>query len=285
MVRQVAKAAGALSLALLITRPLLSQRLVHYSSFSDRPDLYRAVIEQVPPRALPELKGRGIPYGIVTHHLLASHLIVQYFRGVAQAGNPKRIVVIGPDHSRKGLEGISLSSLAWQTPFGLLEADRAAITRLEQRLHRQQDPEAFSNEHSLGILVPFIKYFFPNARVVPILVRMGVGKRNLDALYQALAELRGAETHFILSSDFSHGKSPGEAAKQDLDSARVIAGQAFDDVWGLDVDCRTGLYVLLRLSPGAKPWISAHTNSAEIAGKNIDNCTSYFTVFFLSNNP
>lgn len=283
MVRQVPKAAAAaLSLALLISQTLLGQRPFHYSSFSDRPDLYRRAIEQTPARFFPKLRGKQIPYGIVTHHLLASRLIVDYFRGIAQAGHPKRIVLIGPDHARKGLRGISLSSLAWQTPFGILEADQNAIARLQEKLRLQQDPEAFSNEHSIGILVPFVKYFFPDAVLIPILIRPGAGRENLDALCRALAELRDGKTHFVLSSDFSHGKKPAEASRRDLESARVIAERAFGEVWGLDDDCRAGLYVLLKLSAGAIPWISAHTNSAEIVGKDLVDCTSYFTVFFLT---
>jgi hypothetical protein len=234
-------------------------------------------------RPVPHLEGKEIRCGIVTHHLLASRLIVGYFRGVAQTGRPKRIVLIGPDHAGKGLGAISVSSLSWQTPFGILEADTEAISRLGEKLRLLPDPEAFSNEHSIGVLVPFVKHFFPDARLVPILVKTGAGRETLNALCRALEDMNNGETHFLLSSDFSHGKRPAEASRHDLESARVIVEQAFGSVWSLDDDCRAGLYVLLKLSIGAVPLISAHTNSAEIVGKNLDNCTSYFTVFFATN--
>jgi AmmeMemoRadiSam system protein B len=269
MVRQIPKTVGALILAFLAAQPLLGQRLSHYSSFSDRPDLYRKAIAQAPGRLVPELRGKEIRYGIVTHHLLASRLIVQYFRGLAQTAHPKRIVLLGPDHSRRGLGAISLSGIPWQTPFGTLGADTDAIARLSEKLRLQPDPGAFSNEHSIGVLVPFIKYFFPDARLVPILIRGGAGRETLDSLCRTLAGMNDGETHFLLSSDFSHGKKPAEASLQDLESARVIAGQSFEDVWKLDHDCRAGLYVLLKLSAGAVPWISEHTNPTLTTGPQI----------------
>jgi MEMO1 family protein len=282
MVRKIPKAAAAPALILifLVTQSLFSQRRLHYSSFSDQPDLYMQAIAHASTRVTPELHGKFVRCGIVSHHLLASDLIIEYFRSVAQNGCPKRIVLIGPDHARKGLNPISFSSLAWQTPFGILEADAGAVHRLQAKLHCQPDPEAFSNEHSVGALVPFIKYYFPDAQLVPILVRSGAGRESLDALHNALKGMDDGNTHFLLSSDFSHGKNPSEASTLDRESERVIKAQAYGEVWNLDHDCRAGLYVLLKLSAGTDPIIGTHTNSAEITGRPLENCTSYFTVFF-----
>lgn len=258
------------------------RRALHCSSFSDRKDVYRTILEGRNKDRIRIPEGRSVPFGIVTHHFLASELIAEYFEAISSKDPPRRIVLIGPDHFHQGIRSLSLTDLPWQTPFGVLEADRETIRGVAGRLGLRMDPGAFSNEHSIGILVPFIKYHLPDCRLIPILVRKGVGKEKLDALFRELNNLRDGKTHFILSSDFSHGKNPIEADREDARARDVIYRQDHDSVWDLDSDCQVGLHLLLRLSAGTTPLVVAHTNSARISGRDPSRCTSYFTVLFLA---
>lgn len=282
MGQRISKAAVGLIAALCFPASINCQRTSQYSSFPDNKGFYVEAIKKVAQKKWPQTKGQRIPCGIVTHHFLASNIIVQYFQGVAASSSPKKIFIIGPDHFLHGTQNISLSDLPWQTPFGVLETDKKDVAALTQALNLTQDHEAFSNEHSIGILVPFVKYFFPNAKIVPILLRRGIGAKNLETLYQTLSNLSDKETHILLSSDFSHGKTSNEAIKEDVKSQNAIMKKEYDKVWDLDDDCRPGLYLILKLAGNASPLLVAHTNSAQIAKKEISNCTSYFTVFFLT---
>jgi len=106
--------------------------------------------------------------------------------GRARKKSPSRVVIMGPmHHSRE--EGIFLSnSHSFQTPLGDIPVDREASEWLESYspLIKVNDIPHLS-EHSIEVLLPFVKYCFPRAAIVPVL--MG-GKRvqHTRALANAL---------------------------------------------------------------------------------------------------
>jgi len=285
VVRRAAVALIGLLSFLAMAEARQGRRAYHHSSFSDQRDAYLKILQGKHKKPVRIPTDKPVPFGIVTHHFLASELIVEYFETVSSKQTPKRIVLVGPDHFRQGIQDLSLTDLPWQTPFGVLDTDKKTIGVLAGRLGLGLDPGAFSNEHSIGVLVPFIKYYFPDCKLIPVLIRKGVGKENLEALHRELYKLRDEETHFILSTDFSHGKTSFEADEQDERARNVILRQDHDSVWDLDSDCRVGLHLFLRLSSEATPLIVAHTNSARISEKGSANCTSYFTVLYLADEP
>ncbi|MFB3906257.1 MAG: AmmeMemoRadiSam system protein B [Acidobacteriota bacterium] len=103
----------------------------HYSFSSDSPVPYLNAIAEAGRRRQALGSGR-IRAGVVSHHLLAGSLIAQFFRTLAEQGAPRRIVLIGPNHSHRGIASIALSSWRWKTPFGLVEPDPAALGTFKQ---------------------------------------------------------------------------------------------------------------------------------------------------------
>jgi len=90
---------------------------------------------------------------------------------------PLRVVMLGPIHDNRE-EGIFLTnSHSFQTPLGDISVDRKASAWVESYspLIRVNDiPHLY--EHSIEVLLPFVKYCFPRAAIVPIL--MGGQKRQ-----------------------------------------------------------------------------------------------------------
>src|SRR5262249_50496988 len=215
---------GSLLLALL-TAPHAWARSYHYASASDDPERYLRVIRKWSRAAPPQLPaGERIRAGIVTHHFLASGLMVRFFATLRSQSSPEIIVLIGPNHFHHGSANISLSSLPWKTPFGVLETDTPVIQRLRSAIGLPEDPEAFTGEHSLGVLAPFLKYYFPHSRVVPILVDVNAQQRRLSKLRIVLAELlRNPKVLVLLSMDFSHDSSAAIADSRDDQSRRAIS--------------------------------------------------------------
>ncbi len=263
-------------------------RTCHYSSSSDDPRPYLRVIQKSSQAAHPSLSaGQSIRAGIVTHHFLASGLMVRFFETLRSQSSPETIVLIGPNHFHHGLANISLSSLPWKTPFGFLETDRQVIQRLRTAIDLPEDPEAFTGEHSIGVLAPFLRYYFPHSRVVPILVDINAQQTRLKKLRIALANLlRNPKVLVLLSMDFSHNSVASIADSRDEEARRTISAMDLRGVHDLHVDCRRGLWVLLAslndLGP-VRVQINEHTNSAQLTGNlSQADVTSYFTVFFLS---
>jgi AmmeMemoRadiSam system protein B len=85
--------------------------------------------------------------------------------------SPSRVVIMGPLHDNRE-EGIFLSdSHSFQTPLGDIAVDQMASGWLESYspLFKMNDIPHL-HEHSIEILLPFVKYCFPHAAIVPILM-------------------------------------------------------------------------------------------------------------------
>jgi AmmeMemoRadiSam system protein B len=85
--------------------------------------------------------------------------------------SPSRVVIMGPVHDNRE-DGIFLSeSHSFQTPLGDIAVDQMASGWLESYspLFKMNDiPHLY--EHSIEVLLPFVKYCFPHASIVPILM-------------------------------------------------------------------------------------------------------------------
>ena len=220
MVPKVALAAILQLLLNSVVSAGIIQREYNYSSFSDQPDLFLRAIHRSNAKSDPRASGH-ISGGIVTHHFLASELMVEYFETLAGSVKPQRVIIIGPDHSGRVPKGLAISDLKWKTPFGYLQPDRKAIHAIWKRLGlKDSNPEYFFGEHSIGILVPFVKYYFPYAKIVPVIVGEGISRDSLERLVRALGEvsdeekvklLAGAKALIVASEDEDFGITAVEA--------------------------------------------------------------------------
>ncbi len=260
-------------------------RTYHYSSWSDNPQPYLQAIEKSRSLAPAASTRANIRAGIVTHHFLASGTMVRFFELIRANVLPQTIILIGPNHFHHGRGNISFSSLPWQTPFGILETDRATIQQIRVATGLREDTEAFTGEHSVGILVPFLRYYFPHSRVVPILIDVNADESRLRSLRAVLVRrLKDPRVLVVLSMDFSHNSTASIADSRDEKAQQAISALDADRVNELHVDCHKGLSLLLSTLHDLGPVrveIEDHTNSSRISGNPRQrNVTSYFIVCF-----
>jgi AmmeMemoRadiSam system protein B len=273
---------------LLPASPFGWARELHYSNWSDNPRPYIDAIKKCEGQPFPTAPlGQNIRAGIVTHHFLANGLMVRFFEGLRSQSSPETIILLGPNHFHQGLADISLSSLPWKTPFGILPTDARLVQRISIAIQLPEDPEAFSGEHSVGILIPFLKYYFPRSKVVPILIDVSARDSRLDELRDVLSQvLKDKKVLVLLSMDFSHHSISSIADARDLKAKEVISSMDAKGARDLRVDSRKGLRLLLELlnQVGCDAvQFNEHTNSARLTGKlNQTDVTSYFTIYFLN---
>jgi len=273
---------------LLLAAPQSRSREFHFSWWSDNPQPFLEAIQKSTPQVLPKLPaGEHIRAGIVTHHFLASGLMVRFFAALRDQSSPETIVLLGPNHFHHGLANISISSLPWKTPFGMLRTDKSLVQQIGAAIHLPEDPDAFTGEHSVGVLIPFLKYYFPRTQVVPVLIDVNADEYRLAALRILLSRtLKSPNVLVLLSMDFSHDSTAGIAATRDEQAQHVISVMDVRKTDELYVDCRKGLCLLLGALRRTRPvtvQINEHTNSAQLTGNpNQTNVTSYFTMYFLS---
>lgn len=122
-------------------------------------------------------------------------------------------LVIGPSH--RGFP-TCMSAISWDTPLGPVNPDTDLSARIE--LPIDEKAMAFGNENSVEVQIPFIRYRFPLARIVPVMM----GPQTMDEIVRvagcissAIREYDG-EVRIVASSDFSHYVTSEKAQKDDL---------------------------------------------------------------------
>ncbi len=117
---------------------------------------------------------------------------------------PETVVVFGMHLPPDALPRI-MPSGGIETPFGPLAVDEAVCRELLERFSfRRETVRQFSPDNTIELQLPFIKYFFPEAKIVPV----GVPPAPLAAqLGQAVAEIAGSLDRKIAvvgSTDLTH---------------------------------------------------------------------------------
>jgi len=85
--------------------------------------------------------------------------------------SPSRVVLMGPIHDKRE-QGIFLTnSHSFQTPLGDIPVDEEASGWLASYSPLFEiDDIPHLHEHSIEVLLPFVKYCFPHASIVPVLM-------------------------------------------------------------------------------------------------------------------
>lgn len=135
------------------------------------------------------------------------------------------IVVLGTNHTTAGFTGMSVYPKgAFGTPIGAAAVDDSAAKELAQAYPRvTTDGTAHEREHSIEVQIPFIKYLFPHAEILPIIVsETDAGK--CEEFGKALAAvLKNNHALIVASSDLSHYPQFDDAIRIDEESLKAIA--------------------------------------------------------------
>jgi AmmeMemoRadiSam system protein B len=225
--------------------------------------------------------------GTASHHLLAHEYLDAWFSRLAEMRKPRCFYILSPSHYGISLEPYSLTIGSWESGFGKVESDRAKVYRLAELLDAVLDPQAFEVEHGVSTLMPYIKKYFPDAKVVAVAhegeapVNTLLSRRLADALESEFDEKGKQENFLLISTDFSHRHNIEETARRDNYSWQFLKNLNGIS-WSMAVcDNRPGLYVLDRLGKNnLESYILYHTNSWEISNQWEDDITSYFFVYF-----
>jgi AmmeMemoRadiSam system protein B len=223
---------------------------------------------------------------ILPHHWLAGHLILGSLRDLAASGDCRRIILIGPNHVNAGGGAVITSDLAWQTPFGLVEPDGEAISRLTSDGVALTEPSVLTYEHSVAGIVPAIAYYLPDVRVVPLVLRSDVTPAEVETLATALAPLLDEETALIAAVDFSHYLSAHQARQNDretlealrsLDSSRILSfsNEHLDSPASIAVVMET-----MRLLGATEFELRENINSSDLGAPALPPVTSYVAGYY-----
>lgn len=148
---------------------------------------------------------------IVPHHLLVEHWMQEFYAEVAKEKNDyERIILISPNHLGYGFGSVQTAKRVQG-----IEIDQSSVGKIEDQSAAFVEGSEFMNEHGLYVHYPFIHEHFPQADIVPIILKQGANVQVLDKLLSSLTQIDLEDTLIIGSIDFSHGVSEELALEHD----------------------------------------------------------------------
>lgn len=144
-----------------------------------------------------------VPRAIIVPHAgyIYSGFTANFAYRFLKNSNPKRIIVIGPSHHHY-FKGISAGYFEhYETPCGNIEIDTPYLFALAKKFNIGFEPKAHQKEHSTEVQMPFIKEYFPKAKVIE-LIYSDTSVSTLSHIITAL--LHNPENAVVISSDLSH---------------------------------------------------------------------------------
>jgi AmmeMemoRadiSam system protein B len=143
----------------------------------------------------------------------------------AQLEFKDNFILLGPNHTGIGKQFSLMSSGSWQLPMGKIEINAALAKEiLANTSLLKEDLRAHQAEHSLEVQVPFIQYFQPQTKIVPIILADAELAQYLEigkAIAQAIIRLK-ASTVILASSDMTHYEPHDVAKAKDAKAIEAI---------------------------------------------------------------
>lgn len=146
--------------------------------------------------------------------ILFSHILI-----------PDNVLLLGPNHTGLG-EMVSLYPEGhWETPLGEVEVNGDLSRLILERIPLvREDTLAHLREHSLEVQIPFLQYFNPSVRIVPITI-MHMDLERCIEVGRALGDLLkdyGEKVLILISSDMNHYESQDVTISKDMEAIEEI---------------------------------------------------------------
>lgn len=162
--------------------------------------------------------------------LVSPHAGYIFSGGVAAACFSKirlteTVVILGPNHTGLGAPFSIMVEGSWQTPLGNVEIDTPLAKRiLKGSEYLEEDLKAHKSEHSIEVQLPFMQFFMPEVKIIPVVVSAAdfkiydkIGK----AIAKAIKESK-KDCLIIASSDMTHYQSQQKAQEDDKLAIQAI---------------------------------------------------------------
>ncbi len=197
---------------------------------------------------------------------------------LGQANLESTILLLGPNHTGKGERFALWPDGNWAIPGGSIPVDtELADTLLRADPNIVADTVAHTGEHSLEVILPFLKDLNSGTAIVPICV----SAHSFDALKQVGKSVGkalmafGRPVSIVVSSDMSHYISHDEAKRKDSLALEAVVdldpGNLFGTVRKNSISMcgvlpmTVGLYAALEMGATAGELV-AYATSGDVSG-------------------
>lgn len=223
--------------------------------------------------------------GITPHHILPSFILADFYQKLAWQ-NPQTVIIIGPNHYERGNFKALTSINSWDTPFGLTIPSLSKINNLISEGLLEVDDRTVSSDHAVASSIPYLKYFIPDAKVVPILLSKNMTIKNSQMLADKLSQIIDQDTVLVAAVDFSHYLTEPEANKKDKQTLEALKSFNYQRLYDFNndyLDSPASIGVLLLTMQKLNKTnleILNHSNSGDLEHNQFIPTTSYFEATF-----
>lgn len=153
---------------------------------------------------------------IIPHHLLVENQMDQFYQKLAKE-NPEisKIILISPNHMGRGLNFLQTTDNFSDLGLPTGQASLPDINQLVNHSPLYLEPKSFEKEHGIYNHLPFLKKYFPRARLIPIIIKLQTPENRLQMLISDLQKIITTDTLIIASVDFTHYESEKIALEND----------------------------------------------------------------------
>ena len=224
--------------------------------------------------------------GITPHHGIALDMIMRFYQRISSGSDSKRILrvwLLSPDHFKRARNYAVVCGDDWQTAGRILEADAAAKSGFDRMGVVDTDAGLFAEEHGITIHIPLIARYFPNATVVPMVLKQDIPDVPLLMLKNYMLRVMRKSDLIILSMDLSHYKTPEAMAEEDGRTLEVLTNLETMKTDHLDIDARRAASLVLRMfrELGAERGVlMERMDTSDILGFRVESGTSYATIVY-----
>jgi AmmeMemoRadiSam system protein B len=152
------------------------------------------------------LKGNEFVGGIVPHAgwYYSGSIACNVIHALSKGPPPEVLVVFGM-HLHPDAELCIMAEGAWETPFGDIEIHHGLAQRLLERFDfRVETAARYHSDNTIELQLPFIKYTFPEVRIVPIGAPPTTGSLAVGRAAADIASELGLRLKVIGSTDLTH---------------------------------------------------------------------------------
>jgi AmmeMemoRadiSam system protein B len=120
-------------------------------------------------------------------------------------GIPPDVIVVFGMHLHPNASNYIMTDGSWETPFGNIEIESGLARKLtEQFVFKIETAKHHSKDNTIELQLPFIKYFFPDVKLVPIGVPPAESSIEIGKTVARIASSLGLKTKIIGSTDLTH---------------------------------------------------------------------------------
>lgn len=223
--------------------------------------------------------------GIVPHHDIASRLIAEFFQKLPTA---KTVIIVGTNHTNGG-NGLAITgNVVYRTPLGDLETDTKIMGELVKTGLVNVDNNRLITEHSIYVEAPFVQYYLPNTKVVPIILNSNHDKEKSFRLAEVLSKYLDDDSVVLIgSTDFSHYLPSEITEKKDMETQSALLAFDYEKISHYNndhVDSPPTVMTMLKAMQDAKTKMKIlnHSELAKMIDQpSVKSSTSYFTLEFI----